>query len=178
MKSKFCFVKQLGKFKADDVVYRVWIGTSRKELILRNCVAEYCKDAGWYFRPWDEKADLAINSLAVGLFPGSKLSRLYLLTADISISELFQMIVDDSFGCYEKSLVCKPQWSQTLSLLSPSFRIHNFTKICNTPRQPKIRKYLSRWREDDHFKAVISAWLILAMFLTSAWLESIERSLF
>lgn len=178
MKRKYLFVRKVNQFGYDDVVYHVWVGSSQRELTLLALVQCYCKDCGLFFHQWNDTTAKSVQNLANGLFPGTSASIFLLKRADITIWELYQMILDDSFTAYEKSLARPKGWAKIIQLFDPSiFRYQNVSK-CNTLCLPLIRKYLSDGMEDSLFKAAIAFCLILALFLTSGFLEGIERSLY
>ena len=175
MKRNYCFVRKVGHFDREDVVYHVSVGDSLKDGAQLALIQEYCKDCGFYFKRWSDGVDRTINLLSKRLFPGTSFARLFLRSAQISIDDLYRMIIDDSFENFEKSLTVKPQWATLLTNISPTFHLLNSRKICNTPCHPPRRKYLSRRAWGERQKVALAAWLILVLFLTSAYLEHIER---
>lgn len=175
MKRKYLFVRKVNHFTVDDVVYHVWVGTSQRELTQLSLVQCYCKDCGLFMQPWSDTTAKSVQNLANGLFPGTSASIFLLKRADVTISELYEMILDDSFTAYEKRLARPKGWSTILALFDPSFQRLQTQSKCNTSCLPLIRKYLSDGMEDSLFKAAIAFCLILALFLTSGYLEGIER---
>ena len=178
MKRKYLFVRQVNHFTMDDVVYHVWVGNSQRELTQLSLVQCYCKDCGFFMQPWSDRTAKSVQYLANGLFPGTSASLFLLKRANVTISELYQMILDDSFTAYEKKLARPKGWSTILYLFDPSLQRFQTQSKCNTLCLPLIRKYLSDGMEDNLFKTAIAFCLILALFLTSGYLEGIERLLY
>lgn len=175
MKRKYLFVRQVNHFTMDDVVYHVWVGNSQRELTQLALVQCYCKDCGFFLQPWSDRTAKSVQYLANGLFPGTSASLFLLKRDNVTISELYQMILDDSFTAYEKKLARPKGWSTILCLFDPSLQRYQTQSKCNTSCLPFLRKYLSDGMEDGLFKAAIAFCLILALFLTSGYLEGIER---
>ena len=178
MKRKYLFVRTMNHFSVNDVVYHVWVGNSQRELTQLALVQCYCKDCGLFMQPWSDRTAKSVQNLANGLFPGTSASIFLLKRADVTISELYEMILDDSFTAYEKRLARPKGWQTILTLFDPSFQRLQTQSNCNTSCLPLIRKYLSDGMEDNLFKTAIAFCLILALFLTSGFLEGIERSLY
>lgn len=175
MKRKYLFVRQVNHFTMDDVLYHVRVGSSQRELTQLSLVQNYCKDCGLFMQPWSDTTAKSVQNLANGLFPGTSASIFLLKRADVTISELYQMILDDSFTAYEKKLARPKGWQTILTLFDPSLQRYQTQSKCNTSCLPLIRKYLSDGMKDDFTRATIAFCLILALFLTSGYLEGIER---
>ena len=175
MKRYYYFVRNLNGFGSDDVVYKVAVGSSMREYAKMVLVSEFARDCGFYFQPVSDVSDWAINSLANSLFKGTSFALMYLRRANISISDLYQMIVDDSFVTFEKNLTEPTTKLRLLSLLSPSFLFLNQPIKCITSCQPSRSKYLSHAEGSENTQVLISVWLILGLFLLAGYLEGLER---
>lgn len=175
MKRYYYFVRNLNGFCSDDVVYKVAVGASLREHAKLVLVSEFAKDCGMYFQPVSDVSDKAIDSLANSLFKGTSFALMYLRRANISISELYKLIIDDSFLAFEKSLTEPATKFRILSLLSPSFFFINQPPKCITSCQPSRSKYLSHAEGSENTRALIGAWLILVLFLLAGYLEGLER---
>ena len=175
MKRYYYFVRNLNGFGSDDVVYKVAVGSSMREHAKMVLVSEFARDCGMYFQPVSDMSDRAINSLANSLFKGTSFALMYLRRANISISDLYQMIVDDSFVTFEKNLAEPTTKLRLLSLLSPSFLFLNQPIKCITSCQPSRSKYLSHDEGSENTQVLISVWLILGLFLLAGYLEGLER---
>lgn len=175
MKRYYYFVRNLNGFGSNDVVYKVAIGSSMREHAKKVLVSEFAKDCGMYFQPVSDKSDRAISSLANSLFKGTSFALMYLRRANISISDLYQMIVDDSFTTFEKNLAEPTAKLRLLSLLSPSFFFINQPIKCITSCQPSRSKYLSHAKGSENTHVLISVCLILVLFMLAGYLEGLER---
>lgn len=175
MKSYFYFVRNLNGFKSDDVVYKVAVGMSFKDVAKMSLVQEFAKDCGMYFERVSTTSDASITLLAKSLFPGSSYPEVYLRTAVVSIHQLYKMILDDSFLSFEKNLTFPKAHVQMLSHFSPSFKLRNSPSSCITICPTLRRKYLSHAESADFTRACIGLGLILVLFLLSGYLEGIER---
>lgn len=175
MKSYYYFVRNLNGFSPNDVVYKVAVGVSFKDVAKMSLVQEYSKDCGMYFEIVSPRSDAAVSQLAKSLFAGTSFPELYLRTAVVSIHELYKMIIDDSFLSFEKNLGFPRQQAQLISHLSPYFKLRNYPSPCITFCPSLRRKYLSLRKCTDFTRACIGFWLILGLFLLSAYLEGIER---
>lgn len=178
MKRYYYFVRNLNGFGPDDVVYKVAVGSSMRENAKMILVSEFARDCGMYFQPVSDVSDRAINSLANSLFKGSSFALMNLRRANISISDLYQMIVDDSFTTFEKNLAEPNAKLRLLSLLSPSFFFINQQSKCITTCQPSRSKYLSHAKGSENTQVLISVWLILGLFMLAGYLEGLERCTF
>ena len=175
MKRYYYFVRNLNGFGSDDVVYKVAVGSSMREHAKMVLVSEFARDCGMYFQPVSDKSDRAISSLANSLFKGTSFALMYLRRANVSISDLYQMIVDDSFITFERNLTEPKTKFRLLSLLSPSFFFINQPSKCITSCQPSRSKYLSPAEGSENTHVLISVWLILGLFMLAGYLEGLER---
>lgn len=178
MKRYYYFVRNLNGFGSDDVVYKVAVGSSMREHAKMVLVSEFARDCGIYFQPVSDMSDRAISSLANSLFKGTSFALMYLRRANISISDLYQMIVDDSFTTFEKNLAEPTAKLRLLSLLSPSFFFINQPIKCITTCQPSRSKYLSHAKGSENTLVLISVCLILGLFMLAGYLEGLERCTF
>lgn len=105
MKHKYCFLRNHGSFKPDDVIYVVMVGSSVRESAKFSLVDEYCKDCGLYFHRWSSQVDSAISQAKRQYRSDGNVIAHPFRSAVVSISDLYRMIVDDSFDAYESTLV-------------------------------------------------------------------------
>lgn len=129
--------------RPDSFIYHVYVGISWREQAKAKLIEEFCKDNGMYFRKWSQTVDSGIQNAEKQFRSyGSPTSRPF-NHAHVSVNDLYQMIIDDSFDRYEANF--KPS---KLSLLLhfhnsiPFTRYHNrFPSITTCP--PHRRKNLS-----------------------------------
>lgn len=175
MKRFYYFVRNLHGFGVNDVVYKVAVGTSLRESVQLELIRQYATDCGCYFHLVSDDSDLAMNCLAESLFPDSKFALLHLRRANLSVSELYRLIIDDSFTTFERDLKESRTKFQLLSILSPSFFYHNHNSNCITSCQPNRRKYLSPAKGSENTHVAVAVGVIIVLFLISGYLEGLER---
>lgn len=165
------FVRDIGSASTDSVIYQVKVGRSEREQIKFDLVRQYCRDCGLYFRKVSDTSDRAIRNLEKRLFPGTRFLISPLRRATVSISELYSLIIHDSFASYEDNLCENKATFIIKNLISPSFYAKNHQKkiIPSLPTHP--RKYL-KWRhEDDYYSFLIGSAMVVISFLVAAFLE-------
>ena len=175
MKRFYWFVRNLNGFGPDDVVYKVAVGSSMRDNAKLALVQEYVKDCGMYLKVVDDTSDKTISILANSLFGGSSFSTLYLRRANVSITQLYDLIVDDSFVRFEAAVSFSKTHALLLSLISPSSHWYQTQSNCNTLCQPYRRKYLSHAGSTEIQGVLVKAGFILALFALSGYLEHLER---
>lgn len=104
MKHKYCFLRNHGSFKPDDFIYTVWVGSSVREQTLLTLVDEYCKDCGLYLKLWSSQVDSALSKAKAQFRMDDNVIAHPFRTASVTISQLYEMIIDDSFVRFEASL--------------------------------------------------------------------------
>lgn len=171
MKSYYYFVRDMSCPSRQTIIYHVAVGTSDREQVKFALVREYCRDCGLFFRPVSKSSDIAVSNLVKSLFPGSSWFVSPLRHATISITELYALIVDDSFASFEASFTEKKG--------SYNFRRSiNYVLFCKDNRKkvhPLLlthpRKYLKSESEPGLDSFLISSLVIAAIFLLAGFLE-------
>ena len=101
MKAKYYFVRKAGGLTAGITIYHVWVGTSQREQTKKKLVEEFCKDNSLPFTIWGALVDSLIDQFTDKFkADGCKYAKPY-RTASVSISQLYRMIIDDSFERFE-----------------------------------------------------------------------------
>lgn len=174
MKTKYCFIRNPHHFTREDVVYTVYVGTSEREQVLLTVINEYVKDTGMYFRKWSNTVDMALMELRSHLFPDSIQTRFFLRTASVNVTDLYRLIIDDSWSSFENSLTTPRAQFHLVSMLSPSFF------FANSPIRKKSfafsvqRQNLSHNVDSELISAVVNFGLILILFLIGGYLEGVS----
>lgn len=171
MKHYYYFVRDLAKATPDSFVYHVSVGSSDREFTKLCLVQEYCKDCGLYFHRVDDVSDTAIRNLEKRLFPGTKLFISPMKRASVSISDLYDMIVEDSFTLFEKSYTEKRGFFRFKCLLDNEFYAKQNKKKNPRTLPCPSRKYLKSGSDADWNSFLIGSALNLILFLMAAWLE-------
>lgn len=101
MKSGYYFVRHSGGLFVGITIYRVWVGSSLKDGAKRKLVELYCKENDLPFVKWTQEVDSLITQFKDKFeVDGCALASPY-RTASISISQLYRLIIDDSFNKFE-----------------------------------------------------------------------------
>lgn len=165
MKSKFCFIRDLGLMRPGSIVYHVCVGTSTREQVKFSLVREYCEDVGLYFRRWSDDVDKVLTLAADGW------STSWLPTHDpfrhvsISIETLYQLIIDDSFEAFESKAPAKKAELWLFHQFDPQRILSRPPAASNTPCQPHQRKNLSHQHREIANKFLVGSLLILTICL-------------
>lgn len=171
----YYFVRKLNDFGIDDVVFLVRVGESQREQTKLALLQEYCKDCGFYLRIRGDESDKAIGMLRESVYKGWHYLFSPLKVAQLSISELYRMIIDDTIEFYEKSLVQTRFTHNFRRKIDPNFLFsQNRKKNVIRPAIGK-RKYLKSGQGVDAFGAVFGFALIIAVFLLAGWLEGMAN---
>lgn len=166
-------MREFSHVSVDTVVYHVKVGTSDREHVKFALVAEYCKDCGLYFSKVSDSSDRAIRLLEKSLFPGSSFFTSPLRRATISISELYRLILDDSFATFEKQHQERRGSFNFKCLVDPRFYARNFPrKKVKTPAFP-TRKYLKSGNTADFDSFLIGSAIVAIIFLIAAYLDGV-----
>lgn len=104
MKSKYCFLRTNGQLCPGDVVYQVWVGSFLREFAKLTLVQEYCKDCGLYIEKWSPQVDSRLEKMKALYGGGASVLSSPFLSASITISKLYALIIDDSFESFERNL--------------------------------------------------------------------------
>lgn len=173
MKTKYCFIRNPHHFTREDVVYTVYVGTSEREQVLLTLIGEYVKDTGIYFKKWSNTVDITLLELRSHLFRDSIQTRFYLRTASVSVSDLYRLIIDDSWYSFEKTLTTPRAQFHLISMLSPSFFFANSPVGKKVSASSAKRKNLSHNGDSELVSAVVHFGLILVLFLFAGYLEGV-----
>lgn len=165
-----------GDMHPDAQVFKVKVGSSRRDRVKCSLLENYAEDMGYFFRPYDEITTNWLILRNERLFKGSEQVGLLYGSVLISVRDLYRHIIDGDLHTVKPS----------------SNYIHNLflTKICLYPAvnlRKKFgtiidsattfpRKNLSPRHEDQVSNAMVSFGLITLLFIIGAILEGIEKS--
>lgn len=178
MKSKYCFLRSSGLTSPDDFVYVVWVGSSLRELAIKSLVEEYARDCGLYFKRWSPEVDSDIDKASSRYLTGANGLGFAFRSISISIQELSNLIVDDSFDAMEKAYTMSQseKWCrfrnsiEYVSALNRSFVIQYAL--------PSPRKYLSLAKKSQRVRVVACFIGIVILFALDALVSHIGNSFF
>lgn len=177
MKKNYCYLRRTSGISKSDVIYKVPIGTSIREMRKKALIEAYSNDVGTYFKLWDDDCDKALEFCSKMVF--GKVPKLFqgFRVQTISIDRLYKMIVDDSFDEFEASLSPTQTQIQMLQSLSLIPQSQSSTSVSHEDCQSVSRKNLSHDKLSDAQSAIIMSGLILVLFLIVGYLENVERCL-
>ena len=178
MKSKYCFLRSSGLTSPDDFVYVVWVGSSLRELAIKSLVEEYARDCGLYFKRWSPQVDSDIDKAGSRFKTDANGLGFAFRSISVSIQELSNLIVDDSFDAMEKAYTMSQseKWCrfrnsiEYVSALNRSFVILNAS--------PSPRKYLSLAKKSQRVRVVACFIGIVILFALDALVSHIGNSFF
>lgn len=157
MKSKYCFIQTKGRIEPETFIYVVWVGSSLRESTKLALVEEYCKDQEFYFKRWSALVDSALDEVRRTIGQGAAGARFKFKMISVTISELYRLIIDDSFGILEKDYTENQQ--SIRFMFENTIRYHEAMNLQNVSQRanPLRRKNLSskKLTEGKRFVACI-----------------------
>lgn len=178
MKSKYCFIQTKGRLGPETFIYVVWAGSSLRESAKLALVEEYCKDQGFYFKRWGAVVDSALDKVRESVGTGANGGRFAFKMIPVSIHELYNLIIDDSFGAIEKNY-CESQ-AGVRFMFGNTIRYHEAMNHQNVIQRanPLRRKNLSSEKMTDGKRFVACMVGILAILTLDAVVYPILTNLF
>lgn len=163
MKSKFCFIRDLGQLHPGSFVYHVSVGTSTREQVKFSLVHEYCEDIGLYFRRWSDDVDKVLCLAADGWSTSWLPSHDPFRHVSVSIETLYQLIIDDSFEAFESKAPATKAELWLFHQFDPQRILSRPTRVCNTQCQPQKSKYLGNAASRLASKFLVGSLVILIL---------------
>ena len=178
MKSKYCFLRSSGLNSPEDFIYVVWVGSSLRELTIKTLVEEYAKDTGLYFRKWDDSVDSEINKAKARFKVDGNALGFVFRSLSISIKELSNLIVDDSFDALEKQYTMSQseKWCTFRNTIEYVGTINNSLVSQNV--RPSLRKYLSLAKKSSRGQVLACFVGMVFIFLLDAVVSAIGNCYF
>ena len=168
MKSKYCFIRHQGVLKPDSFIYHVWVGSSLRESVKLALVEEYCKDVGDYFEKWSSVVDSQLDECRARYKVSGNPIASPFKSASVTISELYRMIIDDTFDMFEASMMINATEKYKLfHHLSEYHRQANYFKVLHDA-SPSVRKYLSLAKRNVAVRAAICVALCFVLMALDA----------
>jgi hypothetical protein len=173
----YCFFKDCGQFCPGSIVFKVKVGSSHRDQVKRSLIENFAQDCGYFFRPWDDVTHSELILRCDGSYRGSSGVDVLYSTVVMSVSGLYQSIIDGTLDQIKPSSNYILNRFRLLSILCPAFISSKSSSNCNTSRQPQRRKNLSPQGEWVLFNAIFGMLACVVLFLLGAILEGLERSL-
>lgn len=165
MKSKYCFLRDVGHLVPGSFVYVVWVGSSLREFAKRKLVEEFCRDNGIYFEKWDDQVNSFLDEKAQRFRDNGNVFCSCFAFVSVTISELYSMIIDDSFDAFEAKQVATPfeVWMRCHDVPEYVARM-NHTKVIQHA-SPSRSKNLSLKQKGELVQAVACMVGVLILFM-------------
>ena len=164
----YCFIEDATCIQPDTKIFKVKIGSSRRDQIKRQLLDCYACDTGAFFRVWDADTDYFLSQRATRKPADLHAQNFGLSVVVTDIHTLYRNIINGSLS----SLVNPPHVARNafrmMSFLSPAFFLKNRPQAAKPSVPPGIRKNLSsRPTSEDTLAAVGFALLALLYWLGS-----------
>lgn len=178
MKSKYCFLRSGGLNSPEDFIYIVWVGSSLRELAIKSLVEEYARDCGLYFKRWSLLVDSDIDKASSRYKADGNGLGFAFRTISISIQELSNLIVDDSFGALEKAYTMSDseKWCRFHNSIEYAAAVNRSNVIQNA--SPSLRQYLSLAKKSQRVMAVACFIGMMMIFALDALVSHVGNSFF
>lgn len=178
MKSKYCLLRSSGLSSPEDFVYVVWVGSSLRELAIKSLVEEYARDCGLYFKRWSPEVDSHIDKAGSRYLTDANGLGFAFRRISVSIQELSNLIVDDSFDAMEKAYTMteSEKWCRFRNSIEYVSAINHSIVIQHA--SPSPRKYLSLAKKSQRVRVVACFIGIVILFALDALVSHIGNSFF
>lgn len=178
MKSYYCFIRNYGCMCPGSFVYRVSVGTSDREQIKLALVREFCNQVGCYFKKWNTQVDASVQLAKSAWLKDKPALATPFFHPSVTISELYDMIMDDSFDLFESNY--KPSsfhfWRNLRN--SPTYIQLMNKKSSITACQPHQRKNLSYGRLDFRQFMVMGSVVVGILYVAIAMFTQFVLNMF
>lgn len=179
MRSKYCFIRTVGKTTPETFIYVVWVGSSLRELAILSLVEEYAKDQGLYFKRWSRQVDSVLDEMRKPFRANGNALGFQFRTISVSIRQLSALIRDDAFSALEKSYVASRSelWCRFHNSLDYVGAKNHLSVILHA--NPSGRKNLSPEKKAERSRFVAGiAGIILLILADAVVSNSILSSIF
>lgn len=164
----YCFIEDATCIQPDTKIFKVKIGSSRRDQTKRQLLDCYACDTGAFFRVWDADTDYFLSHGATAKPSDLHTQNFGLSVVVTDIHTLYRNIINGTLS----SMVNPPHVARNafrmISVLSPSFILKNRPKGTKPSVPPVKRQNLSvRPTREDTIAAVAFALLALLYWLGS-----------
>lgn len=177
MKKKYCFIPHSGRLQPGEKVFCVWVGSSDREQVKRMLIDNYAEDVQAFWRVWDEDTDYYLSQVTTCRIKGCERFRFSFERVDVQISDFYKSLINGDISQLRNSSSYLRNSFRLSSLLSPSFFLRNSTISKKSFATSAKRKNLSQRAQSDAINATIGFCLILVLFLLSALLDGVEKTM-
>lgn len=173
MKSKYCFLRDVGNLVPGSFVYHVWVGSSLREFAKKRLVEEFCRDNGIYFVKWSSEVDSFLDEKAKRFRDNGNVFCSCFASASVTISELYSMLIDGTLDAFEAKQVATPfeVWMRCHNIPEYVARM-NHTKVIQNA-SPSRSKYLSLKQKGEMVQAVACMIGVVALIILDALVSNL-----
>lgn len=165
-----------GDIRPDTQVFKVKVGSSRRDRVKCSLLENYAEDMGFFFRPYDEITENWLILRSKSLLKGSERVGLFYQSIRITVQELYRHILDGDLDTVKPSSNYIHNLFLSKICLYPSVNLRKKLGTIFDPATTFPRKNLSRRQESIEMSAVVGIIAVSALFLIGAILEGIERA--
>lgn len=171
----YVYCESQGISNPDAQVFKVKVGSSRRDRVKCSLLENYAEDMGYFFRPYDEITTNWLILRNERLFKGSEQVGLLCGSVLISIQDLYRHIIDGDLHTVKPSSNYVHNLFRTKICLFPAINLRKKFGTVFDSATTFPRKNLSRRQESIEISAIVGLVATLGLFLLGALLEGIER---
>lgn len=167
----YCFMPSTGKITAATKVFKVAVGNGSKDQVSKLCMESFAKRKGFYFRLWDDRTELEINSRLIQSPVDPNSICLGYQCIHVPVRKLWLAACDGTIYLLKD----EPRFSQNvakmMAILSPSFFFSQVSQSIAAALPPSPRKNLSVRPSTEDICAAISFGALVLLY----WLGCLVR---
>lgn len=178
MKSYYVFIRDYEKLVPGSFIYDVAVGQSQREQVKLELLKCYCRDCGLFFELRSDTVDTAITLAKDPWCWGKNRWKNPFRRVKISIKDLYEMILDDSFTSFEASYI-ESQTAIHQKFHDDPRYIQWANKISRITKCPTLqRKNLSDGNYDSGVIATMAVAFILGSYAVLVFFHNVCLKLF
>ena len=168
MKKIYVFTRDSEKFTCETVVFRVFVGKSRREQVRASLLECFCNDMGYFWRIKDDDTDFWLESKAAEIRPSSEVPLLHVKRASVNVCTLYRLIMDGELEAYEANLPISNSLYKVISICDAKYFAEHIFSAKPSLRPELKRKYLSRSNWSEGKKAIACCTGVLMLIILDA----------
>lgn len=171
MLQKYLFIRDIGHLSSDTVIFRLYVGTSRRERGALKELAQVCHFTDSCLILYGEEVAETLWKIAEKVFPNAQCPILHFRGQEIKPSKLLRLLRKNELIAYEGTIQPSRQYFQSLSIFENDIYAKNLLKKSSRPCTEPSRKYLSESDSVSFQKACIGFAMIAIVFLVAGFIE-------
>lgn len=168
MKKIYVFTRDSEKFTCETVVFKVFVGKSRREQVRASLLECFCNDMGYFWRIQDDDTDFWLESKAAEIRPSSEVPLLHVKEASVNVCTLYRLIMDGELEAYEANIPVSNSLYKVISICDSKYFAEHIFSAKPSPRPELKRKYLSRSNWSEGKKAIACCAGVLMLIILDA----------